>query len=417
MGVKNKNMKRPGLLFVINDIRPGGAEMFMFRLAAYLQDSFSIFILSLSPDQDDEHFVGQFTANQKFERLRLPRLKEDSLKNRLFWKLNAIAFRFGYAGLYRKLRTWEEQRLFGQCLKNRNIRAVNSSSSRSDAFSARVLKNKFGVPLIITMHSSYNPDCWNDFGSSKQLKETCNEIFTAADHVFYTADENILIFKELNLNLSIQPEKCYLGYHPPETNGLTFPQDLGIPSSAPLFCMMARGIPEKGWDCAISAFLMLMQEVPDAHLILISTETEHIAELRGNSLPHPNIHFLGFQPFPAPLLARATATLLPSHFAESLPYAIIESLAVGTPVFATPIAEIPQMLESHLGSAGATIPLDGRGRAIEQELFRLLKVACTQPDQLALWKQAAKSAFEEKFSMQVCGDRYKTRITTVIDGK
>ena len=60
MGVKNKNMKRPGLLFVINDIRPGGAEMFMFRLAAYLQDSFSIFILSLSPDQDDDGKTGFF---------------------------------------------------------------------------------------------------------------------------------------------------------------------------------------------------------------------------------------------------------------------------------------------------------------------------------------------------------------------
>ncbi len=86
---------RPGILFVINDLQPGGAEMFMFRLAAHLQDRFSIFILSLNPENDDEAFVAAFQDQQTFQRISLPLLKEKGIKNRLFWRYRKSR---GYSG-------------------------------------------------------------------------------------------------------------------------------------------------------------------------------------------------------------------------------------------------------------------------------------------------------------------------------
>jgi glycosyltransferase involved in cell wall biosynthesis len=410
-------MNRLGILFVINDLQPGGAEMFMFRLAAYLQDRFAIFILSLNPENDDEAFVAAFQAQQTFQRISLPVLKEKGFKNRVFWKINALAYHLGMPGMHRRLMKRDFYRQLGKLLKKHNIVVANSSSSRSDAFAVRTLKKRFGIPVLITMHSSYNPSCWNQFGTKNQRIAHCLEVFEAADFIFYTAEENTEIFKELPKDVGQKREKCYLGFEIHGRSEMALPQMLEIPDKAPVFCMMARGIPEKGWLSAISSFLRVLEIIPEAHLVLISTETEYISDLKHRFGINTHIHFIGFQSFPAPWLARATCTLLPSRFPESLPYAIIESLAVGTPVFATPVAEIPEMMQSSCGMAGALIPFDANGNADEDALFQLLKQSCESPDDLAHWRQAAKASFQEKFSMEVCGTVYENRFNAIMNGK
>jgi glycosyltransferase involved in cell wall biosynthesis len=408
---------RPGILFVINDLQPGGAEMFMFRLAAHLQDRFAIFILSLNPENDDEAFVAAFQDQQTFQRISLPVLKEKGIKNRLFWKINALAYHLGMPGMHRSLVQWDFYRQLGKLLKKNNIVVANSSSSRSDAFAVRTLKQRFGIPVLITMHSSYNPSCWNQFGTKDQRIAHCLEVFEAADFILYTAEENTEIFKELPKDFSHKREKCYLGFEIHGRPELALPQMLEIPDKAPVFCMMARGIPEKGWEIAISAFRKLNDDFPNSHLVLISTPTEHMKQLEESCSDISNIHFVGYQSNPSPILNRAMCSLLPSSYPESLPYAIIESLAVGTPVLATPVAEIPTMLNSSVGMAGALIPIKETGKGDEEALYVLLKQACTAPDVLLQWERAAKASFAEKFSMQVCGQVYENHLQTIMHGK
>lgn len=408
---------RPGILFVINDLQPGGAEMFMFRLAAYLEDRFAIFILSLNPENDDEAFVAAFQDQQTLQRISLPVLKEKGIKNRVFWKINALAYHLGMPGMHRRLVQWDFYRQLGKLLKKHNIVVANSSSSRSDAFAVRTLKQRFGIPVLITMHSSYNPSCWNQFGTKDQRIAHCLEVFEAADFILYTAEENTEIFKELPKDFSHKREKCYLGFEIHGRSEMALPQMLEIPDKAPVFCMMARGIPEKGWEIAISAFRKLNDDFPNSHLVLISTPTEYMKHLEESCSDISNIHFLGFQSNPDPLLKRAMCSLLPSSYPESLPYAIIESLAVGTPVLATPVAEIPTMLNSSVGMAGALIPIKETGKGDEEALYVLLKQACTAPDVLLQWERAAKASFVEKFSMQVCGQVYENHLQSIIHGK
>jgi glycosyltransferase involved in cell wall biosynthesis len=305
----------------------------------------------------------------------------------------------------------------GKLLKKHNIVVANSSSSRSDAFAVRTLKQRFGIPVLITMHSSYNPSCWNQFGTKDQRIAHCLEVFEAADFILYTAEENTEIFKELPKDFSHKREKCYLGFEIHGRPEMALPQILEIPDKAPVFCMMARGIPEKGWEIAISAFRKLNDDFPNSHLVLISTPTEYMKHLEESCSDISNIHFLGFQSNPDPLLRRAMCSLLPSSYPESLPYAIIESLAVGTPVLATPVAEIPTMLNSSVGMAGALIPIKETGKGDEEALYVLLKQACTAPDVLLQWERAAKASFVEKFSMQVCGQVYENHLQSIIHGK
>jgi hypothetical protein len=60
-------MRRPGILFIINDLRPGGAEMFLLRLGMYLKESYSIHILTINQGCDDPHFVNQIRKTLPFD--------------------------------------------------------------------------------------------------------------------------------------------------------------------------------------------------------------------------------------------------------------------------------------------------------------------------------------------------------------
>jgi glycosyltransferase involved in cell wall biosynthesis len=67
------------------------------------------------------------------------------------------------------------------------------------------------------------------------------------------------------------------------------------------------------------------------------------------------------------LLAESDVFLLPSH-AEGMPNAVLEAMAAGLPVIATPVGAIPEMLGA--GSGGRLIPV-GDAASLAQALLQL----------------------------------------------
>lgn len=407
-------MKRPGLLFIINDLRPGGAEMFLLRLGMHLKESYSIHILTINQGCDDPQFVAQIKQSLPFN--FFPELKKQPpiLLNWFFWKINALLVRVGKKGRYVILREqWNLRRLKRE-IQLRNIRVVNTSGTPPDYIASTIFKRKLGLPWVLTMHSSYNPPFWSVFGSRDVMRETCNEIFSGADQIFYTADENLEIFKLLSDKQIKEPEKLYLGYA--LDLNLKGREQLGIPGDAFVVSMMARGIVEKGWDVAIEAIQKLKQKVPQLLFVLIFTPTEYMQALQNQYASQPEFRFLSFVSNPASWLASSDCFILPSRFPESLPYAIIESLGVGTPVIASPVAEIPQMLESEQGLAGALIECDATGNPSSENLASLLSKLAMEPELRQVWSKNAQLAFK-KFSMETCGKRYKQAFDNLVYAK
>lgn len=407
-------MRRPGILFIINDLRPGGAEMFLLRLGMYLKESYSIHILTINQGCDDPHFVNQIRKTLPFD--FFPDLKRQPpvLLDWFFWKMNALWHRFGKRGQYVVLRDFWNLRRLKKELQRRNIRAVNSSGSPPDYVASTLFKRKLGLPFILTMHSSYNPPFWSVFGGPDELRETCTEIFSAADEIFYTADENLEIFKFLKNKQIKRPEKQYLGYE--LDLNLKSREQLGIPKDTFVVSMMARGIEEKGWGVAIEAIEKLKQHKQNLLFVLIFTPTEYMRVLQHKYGSMPEYRFLSFVSNPASWLANSDCFILPSQFPESLPYAIIEALGVGTPVIASPVAEIPKMLESEQGLAGALIECDAMGRPSAERLAYHLNRLATEPDLRQALSKNAHLAFQ-KFSMENCGKRYKFAFDALIDAK
>ena len=403
---------KEGVLLIINELRPGGAEMFLLRLAQYLESDFDIHIYCLFPQTNDEEFVKLLKSKVKFNFLDPFKDDRSSFRTRIYWKLNAMGTLFNKKGIFTKLVERDKRNYFKSELERRNIKAINTSGISSDNFAINYLNKYFKTPVLLTMHSDYNEEFWNIEGRSKnEFLKLAESIFSKSASISYTADHNINVFNELKNYKGVKPEKCYLGFTAtlPTYNRV----ELGISDDAFVIVMMARGIREKGWIEAIAAFKILQEQRMNSFLILISTESEHIQNLRDENSNNENIIFRGYQSDPSIFLHSSNCMILPSHFPESLPYTITEALACGKPVYACPIAEIPKMLESEDGIAGDLIPLTNDGVANHVYLADKLIELANDSFLLKRKEDLAKKAFV-KFSMENCGEFYKERLLSIM---
>lgn len=408
--MRNKEIKR-GILFTIGDLRPGGAEMFLLRLAQYLSSNFNIYIFCLNPEKNDVDFLKLFHANLNFKFLE-SNSKTSPFQEKLYWKINALGSIFGLKGLYSKIIRIKNRQFIKKQIKQYNIVAINSSGISSDNRSIFYFKKNFKIPVLITMHSDYNEEFWELKDRKKEdFFKLSHSILSKADSILYTADHNIKIFQKIENYTGPKPEKCYLGFNPAPKKNIR--ASLNIPENAFVIVMMARGIREKGFVEAIDAFKLLKKEFFSSYLILIATETNHIKTLKEENKTEPNIIFMGYQADPSPILNSSNCMVLPSHFPESLPYTITESLACGKPVLACPIAEIPKMLKTNEGIAGELIPLTKQGIADHIFLAEKLIEYAKNPSLFSEKEKLAALAFQ-KFDMKKCGEFYLNQFNKII---
>lgn len=124
-----------------------------------------------------------------------------------------------------------------------------------------------------------------------------------------------------------------------------------------VLCMVARGIPEKGWEEAIQAVNWAnARSARNIHLLLIGDgpEFDRLCDLKCSE----RVHFLGFRQNIRDYFATSDMGFLPSRFrGESAPLVVIDCLLAGKPVLASDIGEIRGMLDSPEGLAGQLFSL------------------------------------------------------------
>lgn len=204
------------------------------------------------------------------------------------------------------------------------------------------------IPYLVTLHGSYE--------ASDIPPEMMVRITESIDHFVYTADKNLLPleaqgiasdrFTKMANAMPIDP----LPY--PETR-----QEMGIAEDAIIFTLVARGIKRKGWRTAIEAFCKVRQRHSGRplHLCLVGEGDEPDIHRKsyGND---PDISFLGYQARIHGLYRISDVAIVPTRFAgESYPLCIIQALQVGTPVIASNVGEIANMLQDNDGVRGGII--------------------------------------------------------------
>jgi len=97
------------------------------------------------------------------------------------------------------------------------------------------------------------------------------------------------------------------------------------------------------------------------------------------------------------LLCEADIFILPSHF-EAMPIAILEAMAHGVPVIATPVGAIPEFL-----TAGQTALLVPPGDP--EELAKAIERLLDHPEERERLGSAGNRLFRERFDIRVAADR------------
>jgi glycosyltransferase involved in cell wall biosynthesis len=384
---------KPKILIGIETLLPGGAELFAIRLANSLSFKYDITLFVVFGDRIESRLIHGKKNNFKLEFFNHP------LKF-FITKLDGLLFRlridFSLRNLLVKNFLWN-------LIEKEKFDILHSNQFKVDYlfFNAN---QEFQIPQITTIHGDY-------INFHEQLKGgklrvlnfewKAKSTLTALNGIVYISDHQIIFLRDVLsiAELEKKSRKIYNGFEL-EPDSILEKQSENQDSIF-TFGMVARGIPEKGWEIAIQAFLQL--DRTDTRLILVG-ESEYLNQLK-TTYRDNRILFAGYSVNPLEWIEKFDVGLLPTTFSsESLPTSIIEYLAMGKPVIASDKGEIGRMLEQKGAYAG--ILLKVKNDAIEQsDLSAAMKQLVDNKAMYNEMKGHAKS-HAGAFSMKKCIESY-----------
>lgn len=193
--------------------------------------------------------------------------------------------------------------------------------------------------------------------------------------------------------------------------------DAALPALQPLPASLAAAIagkqvvlslgrlsPEKGLDLLLRAFARLCPELPQALLVIAGEGGLHqsLAALAAELGISARVHFAGYVAAADSLLAAVQLLAQPS-WTEGMPMTVLEAMRRGTPVVATAVGAMPELLgpQQGEGAAGVLIAV-GDEQALAAAIRRLLQ---SPAEALALGQQA-QQRFVRHYSSAAMAQRY-----------
>jgi glycosyltransferase involved in cell wall biosynthesis len=171
----------------------------------------------------------------------------------------------------------------------------------------------------------------------------------------------------------------------------------------------------KGHPTFIEAASIVNRTLDDTAFVVVGTDStrpgfQRTLEEQAASLGiGPRVHFVGFQTDVAPILRAADVVALPS-LAEGFPLAVLEAMACGRPVIATPVGGVPEAISDNV--SGLLIP-PGRPDVLAVALLDLL----SNPARATVLGEAARRRIEERFSVTLFADRVQRLYDELLVGK
>lgn len=130
---------------------------------------------------------------------------------------------------------------------------------------------------------------------------------------------------------------------------------LGLAADAKIVTTAAMMRPQKALDVLINAIVHVIAYDPTVHLVLVGDGPcrRELERLAAELHVCDHVHFMGVRDNIPGLLKESNCSALSSDY-EGMPLFVIESLTAGTPVVATDVGAIPQLLEH--GKTGYVVP-------------------------------------------------------------
>ncbi len=183
----------------------------------------------------------------------------------------------------------------------------------------------------------------------------------------YTAEKNLAPFRELGLFDPGSPRFTKI------PNGMEVPRivpvpraDMHIPDEAFVLCCVSRAIPDKGWAEMIEVVERARTlSGRDIRLILVGNGPVHDEYCRTGVPAY--VHLAGFHENSVGHYASSDMGIMLTKFkSESFPLTVVDCMFAGRPYIASDVGDIPNMLTTDEGVAGAIVPLDAWEVPIER---------------------------------------------------
>lgn len=156
--------------------------------------------------------------------------------------------------------------------------------------------------------------------------------------------------------------------------------------------------PGKGWQIAGAAIDKLHHEGKPIRYLVAGSGADEEAVRAWTSTRPGYTKFLGFVSRPEEaIFPKLDALVLPS-LTEGMPMVLLEALAAGVPILATPVGGIPAILDD--GATGFLISRD------PDTIGDRLRTLIDHPDRHRAMSQACRQAHAERYSPAACGAAY-----------
>lgn len=172
---------------------------------------------------------------------------------------------------------------------------------------------------------------------SKALRDEVVREGAAPDRVFWVPN-------------AIDPDRL-----PPRRQKEDLCREIGSDPKRPIVGAVGRLSPEKGHRILLDAFVSLRRSVPGAQLVLVGDGPEEPAlrKQADNLGVSDSITFMGLRRDGQQIVGALDVMALPS-FSEGMPNVVLEAFAYGTPVVATAVGGVPDLMAD--ARAGWLVP-------------------------------------------------------------
>jgi glycosyltransferase involved in cell wall biosynthesis len=186
--------------------------------------------------------------------------------------------------------------------------------------------------------------------------------------------------------------------------------ELGLEGDAPVVAIVGRLHPAKAHGRFLQAARRVADAVPDARMLIVGDGElrAEIAAQRDALGLAERVVMTGARPDARDIIIRADVLVFSSDW-EGLSIAALEALAAGTPVVAT---DVPGMHELLATGAGAVVPLDD-GTALGAEIVALLG----DPARRAAMGAVGREVIASQFALDTMVDAYERRYAQLADGR
>jgi glycosyltransferase involved in cell wall biosynthesis len=187
----------------------------------------------------------------------------------------------------------------------------------------------------------------------------------------------------------------------------TLRKELGIDPDIPIVGIVARLVPEKGYEYAINAFYHVLKVFPSARLIIIGDGPleESLKNMCVKLGIKEHVVFTGYRKEVENLDADFDVFVLPS-ISEGLGLALLEAMALGKPAVATATGGIPEVIKHRVN--GFLVP-PGNDNYLAESIIEVL----SDKELAKAIGLEAKKTVNEKFSSKTMSQKTEKVYTEV----